>query len=249
MKGGEKMNLKQRLTTTFTTGAIVLNAFVPTALASDITISDNGFGSSNRVSLQSENRTNIQQHNNADFRNDIRVNANTGNNRASFNTGGRVSIQTGDAQSHVSVSHNANTNNVTIGNSDNGNGNGNGSHNNKTRLFTRLSGDAEVPGPGDPNGRGRARVIVNTDSNEICLNMRVRNIEPANAAHIHEAGVGESGPVVVTLPTPDSNGHVNGCVGISDDLANEIVADPEEYYINVHNSAYPNGAVRGQLSL
>ena len=30
--------------------------------------------------------------------------------------------------------------------------------------------------------------------------------------------------------------------------AAEILANPEDYYVNVHNEAFPNGAIRGQLA-
>lgn len=119
--------------------------------------------------------------------------------------------------------------------------------NSVTKLSSNLNGSQEVPGPGDPNGTGYAKVKIKADKSQICINMRVNNIQPAQAAHIHEAPAGASGPVVVTLPTPNAWGYVNGCVYADQSLVNEMVQNPSDYYINVHNAEYPNGAVRGQL--
>jgi len=37
------------------------------------------------------------------------------------------------------------------------------------------------------------------------------------------------------------------CVIASAELAAAIVANPSDYYVNVHTPAYPGGAIRGQL--
>jgi hypothetical protein len=40
-----------------------------------------------------------------------------------------------------------------------------------------------------------------------------------------------------------------GCLSISRELAMEFIRSPEDYYINVHNSEFPSGALRGQLAM
>jgi len=115
------------------------------------------------------------------------------------------------------------------------------------KLQTSLTGAAEVPGPGDPDGSGTATVTVNPGQRQICYTITVSNIDPARAAHIHEAPAGVAGPVLVTLLAP-AIGSSSGCVTVTRELALEILKDPEDYYVNVHNAAYPAGAVRGQLA-
>ena len=69
---------------------------------------------------------------------------------------------------------------------------------------------------------------------------------PAIAAHIHKAPA-TTGPVVVPL-TPPTSGSSSGTVqDVDRELAKEIVQDPDNYYVNVHNADYPAGALRGQL--
>jgi len=115
-----------------------------------------------------------------------------------------------------------------------------------TILSATLDGNDEVPVKGDPNGRGEVRVFgIDGSTNTLCYVIEVEKIEPATAAHIHEAPEGAAGDVVVTLARP-TDGDSAGCVETP--LAQEILADPENYYVNVHNDEYPGGAVRGQLS-
>ena len=115
------------------------------------------------------------------------------------------------------------------------------------KLQTSLTGAAEVPGPGDPDGTGTAQITVNAGQNQVCYKLNVSNIAPATAAHIHEAAPTAAGPVVVTLGAPTS-GMSSGCVTLTRELALEILKDPADYYVNVHNAAFPAGAVRGQLA-
>lgn len=114
-------------------------------------------------------------------------------------------------------------------------------------LSASLTGAAEVPGPGDTDGTGSAKVTLNQGKGQICFELTVANIAAATAAHIHTGVAGQAGGVVVTL-SPPANGSSNNCVSADADLIKKIRQNPENYYVNVHNAEFPNGAVRGQLS-
>jgi hypothetical protein len=123
------------------------------------------------------------------------------------------------------------------------------------RTFTTtLTGEAEVnaqgvPNQGDLDGSGTAKITLNYGQGTVCWEITVSGITlPAAAAHIHEAPVTAPGPVVVPLSAPDASGSAEGCVSASREEIKEIIQHPEEYYVNVHNSDYPAGALRGQLS-
>lgn len=109
-----------------------------------------------------------------------------------------------------------------------------------------LTGAAEVPGPGDPDGRGAARISITTSKNRLCYSVRVSNIEPARMAHIHRGRAGVAGPIVITL-RPPTNGFSSGCVTVGRNRLLDIARNPSLYYVNVHNTPFPGGAVRGQL--
>lgn len=113
------------------------------------------------------------------------------------------------------------------------------------KFAVTLSGDEEVV-PGDPDGSGSAVIRINPGSGQLCYTLRVRGIDPATAAHIHEAPAGSAGPVVAEIDAP-TGGSSSGCVNIGREEAREIIAEPENYYINVHNEPYPGGALRSQL--
>ena len=118
-------------------------------------------------------------------------------------------------------------------------------------TFTaHLTGAAEAPGPGDADGSGHATIRINYGQGRLCWWIRVSDITlPATGAHIHGAPAGVPGPVVVGLSAPSSKGASSGCSTVDKDLLKAIIENPENYYVNVHNSDYPGGAVRGQLEL
>jgi hypothetical protein len=112
-------------------------------------------------------------------------------------------------------------------------------------FTTTLSGAEEAPNPGDPDGSGFAIVAAIPEAGLVCYAVVVFGIGPATAAHIHEAPRGVAGPVVVGLDAP-SRGVSSGCVADAEEAA-DIAADPDDYYVNVHNAEFPGGALRGQL--
>ena len=113
-------------------------------------------------------------------------------------------------------------------------------------LSATLSGAEEVPGPGDSDGSGTAAIFLNRGQGEICFTLTVAHVAPATAAHIHQAPAGLAGPVVVPLAPPTS-GSSSGCVTADTTLIKAIRSNPSGYYVNVHNTEFPAGAVRGQL--
>ena len=116
------------------------------------------------------------------------------------------------------------------------------------QLTTTLTGEQEVPVLGDLDGIGFATVTVNPGQGLVCYELSVSGIAPATAAHIHEAPPGVAGPVVVPLSEVPSDGFSSGCEQVGRDLAKEILKNPADYYVNVHNAEFPGGALRGQLS-
>jgi hypothetical protein len=130
-----------------------------------------------------------------------------------------------------------------------------------TRVFgTSLSGTVEVDASGnfrkgDADGTGQAVVSINAGTNVVCVESSVFKVDAPIAAHIHKAAFGVNGPIVVPLPTPAADASLGtgafssvGCATAAADLVADIVANPDGYYVNVHTTAFPAGAARGQLS-
>jgi hypothetical protein len=116
------------------------------------------------------------------------------------------------------------------------------------KFATPLIGAEEFPGPGDPDGSGFATLRLNPGTGQVCFRIVVENIAlPATGAHIHEAPAGVAGGIVVGLTAPDESGVSSGCVEAPREEILEIIQEPEEYYVNVHSTEHPAGAVRGQL--
>lgn len=95
-------------------------------------------------------------------------------------------------------------------------------------------------------GSGKFTAVIDPPKGQICYMMNVNNLT-ATGAHIHTGGPGASGPVAVPLETP-ANGTSGACAPIAAALAQQILANPGGYYVNVHTAAQPGGAIRGQLS-
>lgn len=116
-----------------------------------------------------------------------------------------------------------------------------------TVITTKMSGAVEVP-PGDPKGSGTATFVFIPSQGMVCFTLSVAGIKlPATAAHIHKAPAGKAGDIVIPLTAPDASGMSSGCVKADSALIGDIVANPANYYVNVHTTDFPAGALRGQL--
>lgn len=118
-------------------------------------------------------------------------------------------------------------------------------------LGAVLTGAQEAPGPGDPDGFGHATVVFSEDRTEVTITASVSGIANPTGAHIHEAPAGEEGGVVIGFAGGALGPFMNGVpvtVPVDPALASRILANPANFYVNVHTADFPGGAVRGQLS-
>ena len=116
------------------------------------------------------------------------------------------------------------------------------------KAFTvNLVGEAESPA-GDPVGTGTATLRMRRGQGQVCFTIQAENIGlPSVGAHIHRGSATESGGIVVQLRAPGQNGRSSGCVPAARAVVAQILGSPEGYYVNVHTTEFPAGAIRGQL--
>lgn len=115
-----------------------------------------------------------------------------------------------------------------------------------TTLRASLAGGAaEVP-TGAPNASAKATITLDSTKGRVCWKFtKLKGVSNPNAAHIHEGLKGKAGAVLVPFGAAYKS---KGCqTSIAKRIINKIVAHPGRYYVNIHNSGFPAGAVRGQL--
>ena len=121
-----------------------------------------------------------------------------------------------------------------------------------------LSGANEVcddPKACGGDGSGTAEIEIDADENKVCYEFELEGIDGVEAAHIHAGDEGQSGDPVVDLgysggsePLSPSS-RAEGCIdGIDESVLEDVLADPDGFYVNVHTADLPDGAGRAQLS-
>ena len=115
-----------------------------------------------------------------------------------------------------------------------------------TTYKASLTGAQEVGG-GDPQGSGEAEVSISDNFDQICWDINdVTGIGPITGAHIHRGAAGVNGPVVFALKQANEGGW-KGCASGAEWTEDRIENKPSSFYVNVHTTEFPNGAIRGQL--
>lgn len=127
------------------------------------------------------------------------------------------------------------------------------------KFTTPMSGAEECtnaglcgpPNAGDPDGTGTGSITVNVGQDRVCWDFTVSNIDPPTRGHIHKAPAGSNGDIVVDFfnAAAGTVGPLSGCTTapLGKALLKDIIQNPSAYYLNLHNPAFPAGAIRGQL--
>lgn len=123
-------------------------------------------------------------------------------------------------------------------------------------FWLRLTGNQEATPTcapptlcGDPDAVASMALVVAPARDTVCFLTSWKRIDgTVVAAHIHQAPAGAPGPVVVPLFSGSFPGTaiLGACVPANGQGA-AILANPSAYYVNIHSTTYPAGAVRDQL--
>jgi hypothetical protein len=111
-----------------------------------------------------------------------------------------------------------------------------------------MRGSSEVPGPGDPDGMAVATAVFLGRSGQVCYAIAASGLDDVVGGHIHRGGPTVAGPIVVNLQLPPGRQRIFiACVPADRAVLAEIAFAPWNFYMNIHTSTFPAGAIRGQL--
>lgn len=114
-----------------------------------------------------------------------------------------------------------------------------------------------VPNQGDPDGFANGTLTLDSgttgNTGSATFSLTVGNIAfPFSGFHIHQAPATTTGSIVLDFGNPEAfrtNNTVAGTVNnLSSTTVNNVLANPSNFYFNMHNGAFPGGAVRDQLT-
>ncbi|MDO8336143.1 MAG: hypothetical protein Q7T74_05195, partial [Candidatus Saccharibacteria bacterium] len=103
-----------KIATAVSSAALIVSSFATPLLATTVEVTGNGADSDSTANVTQTTTTTVTQTNDANISNNVSVSANTGSNEAEKNTGGDVSIQTGDSSANVEVANSANSNTAEV---------------------------------------------------------------------------------------------------------------------------------------
>lgn len=120
-----------------------------------------------------------------------------------------------------------------------------------------LRSENEPNGASTSESKGNAQVKVYEDGTiEFAFTVNNKSGETYTRAHIHKAAAGVNGPILWDFleagnPVASISDQPSQLRGIARPRAAAVLADllanPSGYYVNVHSTVFPGGAMRGQL--
>jgi hypothetical protein len=122
---------------------------------------------------------------------------------------------------------------------------------------TELRAENEPNNASTSDSKGRAQVVVLPDGTiEFTLVINNKSSETYTRAHIHKGPTGVNGPILwdfleAGVPVASIGDQPATLRGVARPRAaavlDDLLANPDQYYVNVHSTAFPGGAMRGQL--
>lgn len=118
------------------------------------------------------------------------------------------------------------------------------------KLYSTLTGAQEVSA-GDPDGVASA--VLTFKAKTVCYDIRPKKAGLTfSGGHIHAGKPGVAGAIVIALFTEAKKTKSDKLTGCSRTIKaatlSKVRAKPANYYVNLHNTKYPDGAIRGQLN-
>jgi hypothetical protein len=118
-------------------------------------------------------------------------------------------------------------------------------------LRAKLSAKEETTGS-TSTAKGHTLIKVRQDGTiQFATKINNKNHETFVAGHIHQAPVGTAGPIVVPLFAATTTARHLKQMGVATPNTGttgaNLCANPSAYYVNYHTTAFPGGAIRGQL--
>lgn len=114
---------------------------------------------------------------------------------------------------------------------------------------TKLAENQVVPGPGQKGASGTADIDVTKSKQKLCFDVSFKKVTPTpNSAEIHKGAKGDTGPKKVDLWTKSTSSPASGCIKkVAKPFLNKLGNHPENFYVQLHSTMFPKGAIRGQL--
>lgn len=118
-------------------------------------------------------------------------------------------------------------------------------------LTASGSGAEEIPSGSGEAGTSITGSFQVTSAGSLTYTVSITgNNEKITAGHIHKGAAGANGAVVVPLDAAAINAGTTATTQIDPTLAAEIIAGPENFYLNTHSPSFkpPTGNARAQLA-
>lgn len=127
-----------------------------------------------------------------------------------------------------------------------------------TDVFeVQLRSDQEPNNASTSESKGHAQIKVLEDGTmEFVITVNNKSDETFTRAHIHKGAAGANGPIHWDFleagnPVASIGGQPADLRGVARARAaavlSDLLAHPDQYYVNAHSTAFPGGAIRGQI--